>query len=48
MQKGVEAMRIILETDGKKEVSNSTVTSLDETADTNSSESWRYAIAPQL
>lgn len=48
MQKGVETMRIIFETDAKKEVSNSTVTSLHETADTNSSESWRYAIATSV
>jgi murein DD-endopeptidase MepM/ murein hydrolase activator NlpD len=48
MQKGVEAMRIIFETDGGKEVSNSAVTSLDKTADTSSSGNWRYAIATSV
>ncbi len=48
MRKGVEAMRIIFETDGDKEVSNSTVTSLDETVDTSSSANWRYAIATSV
>ena len=48
MQKGVEAMRIIFETNCDKEVSNSTVTSLDETVDTNSSANWRYAIATSV
>ncbi|WP_375470751.1 hypothetical protein [uncultured Nostoc sp.] len=38
-------MRIIFETDADKEVSNSTVTNLDETVDTSSSANWRYAIA---
>jgi lysostaphin len=41
-------MRIIFETDGGKEVRNSTVTSLDETADTSSSGNWRYAIATSV
>lgn len=45
MREGVEAMRIIFETDGGKEVSNSAVTSLDKTVDTSSSANWRYAIA---
>jgi murein DD-endopeptidase MepM/ murein hydrolase activator NlpD len=48
MRKGVEAMRIIFETDGDKDVRNSTVTSLDETADTSSSANWRYAIATSV
>lgn len=48
MREGVEAMRIIFETDGGKEVRNSTVTSLDETADTSSSGNWRYAIATSV
>lgn len=48
MRKGVEVMRIIFETDGKKEVSNSTVTSLNETVDTSSSANWRYAIATSV
>ncbi|WP_029631331.1 MULTISPECIES: M23 family metallopeptidase [Nostocales] len=41
-------MRIIFETNSDKEVSNSTVTSLDETVDTNSSANWRYAIATSV
>ncbi|WP_225225445.1 M23 family metallopeptidase [Komarekiella delphini-convector] len=41
-------MRIIFETNGDKEVSNSTVTSLDETVDTSSSANWRYAIATSV
>ncbi|MBW4606684.1 MAG: M23 family metallopeptidase [Hassallia sp. WJT32-NPBG1] len=41
-------MRIIFETDGGKEVSNSTVTSLNETVDTSSSANWRYAIATSV
>ncbi|MBD2560658.1 M23 family metallopeptidase [Nostoc linckia FACHB-391] len=41
-------MRIIFETDGDKEVSNSTVTSLNETVDTSSSANWRYAIATSV
>ncbi|MDZ8263925.1 MAG: hypothetical protein RMY63_36905, partial [Nostoc sp. ChiQUE01b] len=41
-------MRIIFETDGDKEVRNSTVTSLDETVDTSSSANWRYAIATSV
>ncbi|WP_258169714.1 hypothetical protein [Nostoc sp. 'Peltigera membranacea cyanobiont' N6] len=41
-------MRIIFETDGGKEVSNSTVTSLDETVDTSSSANWGYAIATSV
>jgi len=48
VQKGVEAMRIIFETEGDKEVSNSTVTNLDETVDTSSSANWRYAIATSV
>jgi lysostaphin len=48
MQKGVEAMRIIFETDGGKEVRNLTVTNLDETVDTSSSTNWRYAIATSV
>lgn len=43
-----EAIRIIFETDGDKEDSNSTVTSLDETVDTSSSANWRYAIATSV
>ncbi|MFN6462519.1 MAG: M23 family metallopeptidase [Nostoc sp. DedVER02] len=41
-------MRIIFETDADKEVSNSTVTSLNETVDTSSSANWRYAIATSV
>ncbi|MHC5597742.1 MAG: hypothetical protein ACYTXC_17685 [Nostoc sp.] len=48
MREGVEAMRIIFETDGGKEVSNSAVTSLDKTVDTSSSANWRYAIATSV
>ncbi len=41
-------MRIIFETDGGKEVSNPTVTSLDETVVTSSSVNWKYAIATSV